>query len=68
MDPAVPGPGDGLLFTHPKNPHQEYGFSLNTAPVQKDGEIAIKGFAQRLNLVPECSSPLQQILKCVHDR
>ncbi|MDD1688285.1 MAG: DUF3656 domain-containing protein, partial [Methanoregula sp.] len=39
---AVPGPGDGLLFTHPKNPHQEYGFSLNTAPVQSDGEIAMK--------------------------
>jgi putative protease len=37
-----PCPGDGLLFTHPKNPGHEYGFSLNTVPVQKNGEIAIK--------------------------
>ena len=39
---GIPCPGDGLLFAHPKNPWHEYGFSLNTVPVQKDGEIAIK--------------------------
>ncbi len=39
---GIPCPGDGLLFTHPKDPGHEYGFSLNTIPVQKDGEIAIK--------------------------
>jgi putative protease len=39
---GIPGPGDGLLFTQPKNPHHEYGFSLNTVPVQKMGEIIIK--------------------------
>ena len=38
----IPSPGDGLLLTHPKNPRREYGFSLNTVPVQKDGEIAIR--------------------------
>lgn len=38
----IPSPGDGLLLTHPKNPRQEYGFSLNTVPVQKDGEIVIR--------------------------
>ena len=39
---GIPCPGDGLLFTHPKDPGHEFGFSLNTIPVQKDGEIAIK--------------------------
>jgi putative protease len=39
---GIPGPGDGLLFTHPKNPCHEYGFSVNTVPVQKRGEIIIK--------------------------
>ncbi len=38
----IPGPGDGLLFTHPKNSHQEFGFSLNTVPSRKDGEITLK--------------------------
>jgi U32 family peptidase len=38
----IPSPGDGLLLTHPKNPRQEYGFSLNTVPVKKDGEIIIR--------------------------
>jgi putative protease len=39
---GLPGPGDGLLFTHPKNPGHDYGFSLNTVPLQKKGEITIK--------------------------
>jgi U32 family peptidase len=39
---GIPCPGDGLHFTHPKNPCHEYGFSLNTVPVQKKGEITIK--------------------------
>jgi putative protease len=39
---GIPAPGDGLLFTDPKNPGSAYGFSLNTTPVQKDGEIALK--------------------------
>ena len=39
---GLPRRGDGLLFTHPKNPGYAYGFSLNTVPVQNDGEIAIK--------------------------
>ena len=39
---GIPSPGDGLLFTDPKNPGSAYGFSLNTTPVQKDGEIALK--------------------------
>ncbi|HUW85746.1 MAG TPA: peptidase U32 family protein, partial [Methanoregula sp.] len=38
----IPCPGDGLLFTHPKNPRHGFGFSLNTIPVQKDGEMVIK--------------------------
>ncbi|MDD1698801.1 MAG: DUF3656 domain-containing protein, partial [Methanoregula sp.] len=38
----VPSPGDGILLTHPKNPCKEYGFSLNTLPVQKDGEMVIR--------------------------
>ncbi|MDD1699218.1 MAG: U32 family peptidase [Methanoregula sp.] len=38
----IPCAGDGLLFTHPKNPRHGFGFSLNAVPVQKDGEIAIK--------------------------
>ena len=33
---GIPCPGDGLLFTHPKDPGHEYGFSLNTVPVQKN--------------------------------
>ena len=39
---GIPCPGDGLLFTHPKTPRHEYGFSLNTIPAQKYGEITIK--------------------------
>ena len=39
---CVPGPGDGLLFTHPKNPQNEFGFALNTVPLQKEGEIILK--------------------------
>ena len=38
----IPSPGDGLLLSHPKNPRQEYGFSLNTVPIQKDGEMVIR--------------------------
>jgi putative protease len=38
----IPSPGDGLLLTHPKNPRHKYGFSLNTVPVQKDGEMVIR--------------------------
>ena len=36
---GVPAPGDGLLFSHPENPLREYGFSLNTVPVQTKDEI-----------------------------
>jgi U32 family peptidase len=39
---GIPCPGDGLLFTPPKDPGHEYGFSLNTLPVQKKGKIVIK--------------------------
>jgi len=39
---GIPGPGDGLLFTHPKNSCNKYGFSLNTVPVRKKGEITVK--------------------------
>ncbi len=39
---CIPGPGDGLVFTHPQNTSYKYGFSLNTVPVQKKGEITIK--------------------------
>ena len=39
---CVPGPGDGLLFTHPENPQNEFGFALNTVPLQKEGEIILK--------------------------
>ncbi len=38
----IPRPGDGLLFRHPKNPGHESGFSLNSIPVQKGGEISFK--------------------------
>jgi putative protease len=38
----VPGPGDGLLFIHPKNPRDEFGFALNTVPRQNEGEIIFK--------------------------
>jgi putative protease len=39
---SVPRPGDGLLFTHAEHPRNEYGFALNTVPLQKEGEIIIK--------------------------
>jgi putative protease len=39
---SIPCPGDGLLFIHPKNPRYESGFSLNTVPLQRDGEIVMK--------------------------
>ena len=38
----IPRPGDGLLFSSPDKPDQEFGFSLNSVPGVKDGEIAIK--------------------------
>ena len=37
----LPAPGDGLLFTPPKNPHDEFGFALNTVPRKNNGEIII---------------------------
>jgi putative protease len=38
-------PGDGLLFSHPKNPEEAWGFSLNTrSSVTPEGiEIAVPG-------------------------
>jgi len=39
---GIPCPGDGLLVTPPKDPGHGYGFSLNTVPMQKMGEIIIK--------------------------
>jgi putative protease len=38
----IPAPGDGLLFIPPQNPDDEFGFSLNTLPRKKEGEIIIK--------------------------
>jgi putative protease len=38
----IPRPGDGLLFRHPKKPSHEFGFSLNSVPVEKDGEISFR--------------------------
>jgi len=37
----IPAPGDGLLFTPPQNPHDEFGFALNTVPRKINGEIII---------------------------
>ncbi|HZK31207.1 MAG TPA: DUF3656 domain-containing protein [Methanoregula sp.] len=38
----IPQRGDGLLFRHKKNPSHEFGFSLNSIPVEKDGEISLR--------------------------
>jgi putative protease len=38
----APRPGDGLLFTPQKKLRNEFGFSLNTVPLQKEGEIMLK--------------------------
>ena len=38
----IPRTGDGLLFRNPKNPSHEFGFSLNSVPVEKDGEISFR--------------------------
>jgi putative protease len=38
----IPRTGDGLLFRHKKNPSHEFGFSLNSIPVEKDGEISFR--------------------------
>jgi putative protease len=35
--PVTLHPGDGLLFSHPENPEAEWGFSLNTGPIEKPG-------------------------------
>jgi putative protease len=37
----LPAPGDGLLFTPPQNPHDEFGFALNTVPRTNNGDIII---------------------------
>ncbi|HJX55628.1 MAG TPA: DUF3656 domain-containing protein, partial [Methanoregula sp.] len=37
----IPSPGDGLLIIHPET-HRESGFSLNTVPLQKKGEIVLR--------------------------
>ena len=37
----LPAPGDGLLFIPPQNPHDEFGFSLNTVPRKINGDIII---------------------------
>ena len=37
----IPSPGDGLLIIHPET-NRESGFSLNTAPLQKKGEIVLR--------------------------
>ena len=38
----IPRPGDGLHFINHQDPSQERGFSLNTVPVQDDGDIVIQ--------------------------
>jgi putative protease len=38
----IPHTGDGLLFRHPKNPSHEFGFSLNSIPVENNGEIIFR--------------------------
>jgi putative protease len=38
----IPRTGDGLLLRDPKNPSHEFGFSLNSVPVEKDGEISFR--------------------------
>jgi putative protease len=40
--PIIPRPGDGLFFRNPKNPSHEFGFSLNSIPEEKDGEISFR--------------------------
>jgi putative protease len=37
----LPAPGDGLLFTPPQHPHDEFGFALNTVPRTNNGDIII---------------------------
>jgi putative protease len=37
----IPAPGDGILFTSPKNSHDVFGFALNTVPRKNNGEIII---------------------------
>jgi U32 family peptidase len=37
----MPAPGDGLLFTSPKNPDDKFGFALNTVPRKNNREIII---------------------------
>jgi putative protease len=39
---VIPLTGDGLLFRNTKNPSHEFGFSLNSTPEEKDGEISFK--------------------------
>ncbi len=39
--PFCLAPGDGLLFSNPKNPESSWGFSLNTEPVVKPEEIEL---------------------------
>jgi putative protease len=35
----IPRPGDGILFSDPEDPGNEFGFALNTVPVARTGEI-----------------------------
>jgi len=37
----IPSPGDGLLIIHPET-NRESGFSLNTVPLRKKGEIVLR--------------------------
>ena len=37
----IPRPGDGLFFSGPERPEQQFGFSLNTIPVRTPGEIML---------------------------
>jgi len=37
----IPKPGDGIFFIDPEKPEEQFGFSLNTAPVQTKGEIQV---------------------------
>ncbi len=37
----IPRPGDGLHIIHPDDPSRESGFSLNTVPRHKKGEIVL---------------------------
>ncbi len=37
----IPKPGDGLFFIDPEKPDEQFGFSLNTAPVRTKGEILL---------------------------